>query len=48
LEDHTGAAIDFVFYGQEVLRRVVDERDALREVVAQQSVGVFVAAALPG
>ena len=37
-----------MFDGQQVCRRVVDEGDALGEVVAQQPVGVFVAAALPG
>ena len=48
LEDLAGSAVEFVFDGQQVSRWVVGEADAFGEVVAKQSVGVFVRAALPG
>jgi hypothetical protein len=36
LENHAATVIEFVFDGQQMHRRVVDEGDALGEVVAQQ------------
>ena len=36
MEDHAGAMVEFVFDGEQVCRRVVDEGDTLGEVVAQQ------------
>ena len=48
MEDLAGSAVEFVFDGQQVSRWVVGEADAFGKVVAKQSVGVFVRAALPG
>jgi hypothetical protein len=47
-EAFSGAVVEFVFDGLELGGGVLAEVGALGEVLAEQAVGVLVAAALPG